>query len=75
MYEDLISEVGDPDYLSEFVDFNVNEDGSLGYIVKSEEESIYFISEEKFPGQTSDLLEDEVEDETIMDIIDDLFEV
>ena len=74
MYEDLISEVGDPDYLSEYVDFSVNEDQSLGYIVKSEEESIYFISVEKFPGETSDLLEEEVDDETIMDIVDGLFD-
>jgi hypothetical protein len=74
MYDELSEEVEDQEYFDEFVDFSVNEDQSLGYFVKSEEESIYFISVEMFPGETSDLLEDEVEDETIMDIIDDLFE-
>jgi hypothetical protein len=75
MYDELAEEVKDQEYFDEFVDFSVNEDQSLGYIVKSEEESIYFISVEMFPGQTFDLLGDEVEDETIMDIVDGLFEV
>ena len=74
MYDELSKEVEDQEYFDEFVDFNVNVDGSLGYITKSEEESIYFISEEMFPGQTSDLLEEEVDDETIMDILDGLFD-
>ena len=74
MYDELAEEVEDQEYFDEFVDFNVNVDGSLGYLTKSEEESIYFISEEMFPGQTADLLEEEVEDETIMDILDGLFD-
>ena len=74
MYDELSKEVKDQEYFDEFVDFSVNEDQSLGYITKSEEESIYFISEEKFPGETSDLLEEEVDDETIMDILDGLFD-
>ena len=74
MYDELAEEVEDQEYFDEFVDFSVNVDGSLGYITKSEEESIYFISEEMFPGETSDLLEEEVDDETIMDILDGLFD-
>jgi hypothetical protein len=74
MYDELSKEVEDQEYFDEFVDFSVNEDQSLGYITKSEEESIYFISEEMFPGETSDLLEEEVDDETIMDILDRLFD-
>ena len=75
MYDELLDQTEDQEYFDEFVDFNVNEDQSLGYIVKSEEESIYFISEEMFPGETSDLLEEEVDDETIMDILDGLFDM
>jgi len=75
MYDELAEEVEDQEYFDEFVDFNVNVDGSLGYITKSEEESIYFISEEKFPGETGHLLEEEVDDETIMDILDGLFDM
>ena len=75
MYDELAEEVEDQEYFDEFVDFSVNEDQSLGYIVKSEEESIYFISVEMFPGETSDLLEEEVDDETIMDILDGLFDM
>jgi len=74
MYDELAEEVEDQEYFDEFVDFSVNEDQSLGYITKSEEETIYFISEEKFPGETGDLLEEEVDDETIMDILDGLFD-
>ena len=74
MYDELAEEIEDQEYFDEFVDFNVNEDQSLGYFTKSEEESVYFISEEKFPGQTSDLLEEEVDDETILDIVDGLFD-
>jgi hypothetical protein len=74
MYDELSEEVEDQEYFEEFVDFSVNEDQSLGYITKSEEETVYFISEEKFPGLTADLLEEEVDDETIMDILDGLFD-
>jgi len=74
MYDELSEEVEDQEYFDEFVDFSVNEDQSLGYLTKSEEETIYFISEEKFPGLTADLLEEEVDDETIMDILDGLFD-
>ena len=74
MYDELAEEIQDQEYFEEFVDFGVNVDGSLGYLTKSEEESIYFISVEMFPGETSDLLEEEVDDETIMDILDGLFD-
>ena len=74
MYEELVNEVGDPDYLSEFANFEVNEDGSLGYIIMSEEEAVYFIGVEKFPENLADPLEYGVDDETVIDMIDDLFE-
>ena len=74
MYDELAHHLEDRDYMEEYVDFSVNQDQSLGYFVKSEEEAIYFISVEMFPGQTADLLKEEVDDETIMDIIDGLFD-
>jgi len=74
MYDELAHHLEDRDYMEEYVDFSVNQDQSLGYLTKSEEEAIYFISVEMFPGQTADLLKEEVDDETIMDIIDGLFD-
>jgi hypothetical protein len=74
MYDELAEEIQDQEYFDEFVDFSVNEDQSLGYLTKSEEETIYFISVEMFPGLTADLLEEEVDDETIMDILGGLFD-
>ena len=74
MYDELAEVVQDLEYMDEFGDFSVNEDQSLGYFVKSEEEAVYFISEERFPGQTVELLEDDVDDETVMDIVDGLFD-
>ena len=75
MYDELAEVVEDLEYMDEFGDFRVNEDQSLGYFVKSEEEAVYFISEEKFPGQTAGLLDEDVDDQTIIDIVDGLFEV
>lgn len=70
--EEIRNEIEDEDgdeYFDEFVSYKVNEKGTLGYMTRNEEEVEYYINKATFPEETAELLDENVDDDTVFEII------